>query len=233
MATVPLSKELLHRVDQNIISVCSAPHVRIAHELSDAVKLAVEALPLSVVKAWLWGQHLHLAPPAIPLSWCKTAKAISVHLEFTMTDDPLIPYRAASVHRPLLQDEVLHIPPYHDAALSMYRDAADIRLGNPVGLIPQELYDRVVELRLEHVASTRKTQELREQVSGVLKSHPSLNKALFAYPEIRPLIPQDFLDRVAQKVDRTRAKAEPTPVDAPELDRETLATTLALHTLNY
>jgi hypothetical protein len=97
--------------------------------------------------------------------------------------------------------------------------------------IPQEFFQAFVAYETARSAHTEKFVAVNKQVTAFLKSSASLNDALKRYPDLALYIPQTYINKVEEKVERQTRVKECRP-DAPSIDRDFLTSTAVIGKLH-
>lgn len=156
----------------------------------------------------VWGSHIHLREQ-IPLEWTRTSNGVRV----CMDDGPTV--YASSIRK-------WEFPP------DFYEYSA-IEVDGTV----EEVYGPAAATVIEYMAAQRQRVEIRQkweailkQVIGVLKTFPTLNKALEKVPEIAFYIHNEDKERLAVVVEKRGKSDEP---EVPPIDVEALVTAAIAH----
>lgn len=228
MATVMISNDLLRDVRWAINGMREKESKPVHDDLNKAITSIVNGYTVEDAKRKLWGDYMHLIPPVMPEDWCEKVNSVSFELTFIVDPVANTTYRVS-----------------REVYVSAFAGSSESRIPAPpnVGRYAKlkdmskhctpEQHARVCALHQELVALRAKYSGLEDQIVGILRAHPSLNKALFAYPELKTIVPKEYLDRVDQPVERTpRTKKEVPAAPVPVLDREALLNSIAIHNLS-
>lgn len=225
MATVMISNQLLRDVYYVISDLEHKEKKRPADEINKLVTTIAFGYTIDDAKRKLWGEHLHLAPPAIPENWCDTTGSVNYDMEFKFDAVGERRYRTS-------RDVDVRAMPgsTQDRLLCPPNSRRHIKLDDMRQHCTPEQFAQMEELYNEVSEISEKYKTLSNQVEGVLKAHPSLNKALFAYPELKRIVPKEYLDRVEEPTARAKREAKERP-EAPQLDRDALLNSIAISNL--
>lgn len=149
----------------------------------------------------VWGEHLHLKSQ-IPSSWMKDlSKEYNPHIYLQVQKDILTPNPKYWEIRVRITGKAPFLVPPRQSTGSKFTTREEDLTGDL-----RRLYD--VFLQYEELQT--KWRKIAEDVLTYLRSAKSLNSALKNWAELKAFIPQEYLDRVAAKPERTaeRKKAE-------------------------
>jgi hypothetical protein len=243
MATVLISRELIRNVERAIWRLEQKEVEPMEVEAKEALANAARCISFETVKRKIWGEHAHLYPPAIPKEWCPVSRhtnhpdRVDLQLAFTVKDPRPDCYdntaeKVVHVTVPVADlqgangQTAIYVPPgYSDTY-----PHPTARMGHALPLMPEDKYLAVTDILNAAKEAGAKYKQMAQQVSHLLASSPSLNKAVFAYPEIKALIPDPWARKLDEKVERKARVREEKPA-MPEIDREALITSVAIANL--
>ena len=151
----------------------------------------------------VWGEHLHLKSQ-MPTNWMKDlSKEYNPHiyLRVQLASDPASGDSKHVKFRVMVAGKKSFlVPPRQNSGSEFTMDEKDL-----IGDL-RRLYD----LHHQYEELQTKWRKIAEDVLTYLRSAKSLNSALKNWAELKAFIPQEYLDRVAAKPERTaeRKKAE-------------------------
>jgi hypothetical protein len=187
MSYVGISGELINNVENHIS--------RMRNKERDAFTTPVSMLELSEapqeVVELLWGEHAHLQN-LLPEKWMTKNTGVDLHLNYTLDDSP--DANKYSTTFTVKYSTQLMAPP----GTSGYRHDISV----PMNTCPISLAEDYLKWSKEMSAIEARWATVRKQIVNFLKSCKSLNEALKLWPDVRIYIPEEFLKRVAHKVER-------------------------------
>jgi hypothetical protein len=152
--------------------------------------LELDEAPQEVV-ALLWGEHAHLQN-LMPEKWMTKNTGVDLHLNYTLDDSP--DANKYSTIFTVKYSTQLMAPPN----MSSYRHDIEV----PMNTCPIPQAEDFLKWSKEMSAIEARWATVRKQIVNFLKSCKSLNEALKLWPDVRIYIPDEFLKRVAHKVER-------------------------------
>ena len=200
-------------------------NVRITHELQNDVRAKTRRMYLKDVELQLgssdydkmfysdgsntelidlvWGEHLHLKSQ-MPTDWMKDLSKEyhpHVYLKVKLAVDPVSGDSKHTQFRIIIAGKKPFLVPPRQSSGSVYT----VDEKNVTGDL-RRLYD----LHHQYEELEEKWDKISNDIITYLRSAKSLNSALKSWAELRAFIPQEFLDRVDAKPERTaeRKKAE-------------------------
>lgn len=200
-------------------------NVRITHELQNDVRAKTRRMYLKDVELQLgssdydkmfysdgsntelidlvWGEHLHLKSQ-MPTDWIRDlSKEYNPHiyLKVQLAADPVSGDSKHTQFRIIIAGKKPFLVPPRQSSGSVYT----VDEKNVTGDL-RRLYD----LHHQYEELENKWDKISNDIITYLRSAKSLNSALKSWAELRAFIPQEFLDRVDAKPERTaeRKKAE-------------------------
>jgi hypothetical protein len=186
MSYVGISGELINNVENHIS--------RMRNKERDAFTTPGGILELSEapqeVVALLWGEHAHLQN-LLPEAWMCKNTSVDLHLNYTLDDSPDANKYSTTF---TVKYTTLMAPP----GTSGYRHDINV----PMNTCPIPQAEDYLKWSKEMSAIEARWATVRKQIVNFLKSCKSLNEALKLWPDVRIYIPEEFLKRVAHKVER-------------------------------
>lgn len=217
-------------------------NVRITHELQNDVRMQIRRMYLKDVELQfgssdydktfysdgsntelinlVWGKHLHLKSQ-MPTDWMKDlSKEYNPHiyLKVQLAADPVSGDSKHTQFRIIIAGKKPFLVPPRQSSGSVYT----VDEKNVTGDL-RRLYD----LHHQYEELEEKWDKISEDIITYIRSAKSLNSALKSWAELRAFIPQEFLDRVDAKPERTaeRKKAEES---LASIDRDLAVTSATL-----
>lgn len=187
MSYVGISGELINNVENHISRMRNKEREAFTTPLS---VLELSEAPQEVV-ALLWGEHAHLQQ-LLPEAWMNKNTAVDLHLSYTLDDSPDAD-RYSTTFTVKYSDQLMAPP-----GISSYRHD----IGIPVNTCPIPQAEDFLKWSKEMTTIEMRWRKVREQIVAFLRSCKSLNEALKLWPDVRIYIPDEFLKRVAHKVER-------------------------------
>ena len=194
MALVRISHDLIDEVKNTIQRLSDASYLATI-ELREPNKDEETLKPLlQAVEKKVWGANAHLKP-LLPQDWLNSTDNIDVK----------VMGREWRINTPGFR-----YPP--KGAFKAGYSYIDVQLTDDE--IGEEVLNKVREYNRLNEEHNVKYSSVKTQVIGFLKNCKSLNDALNKYPDLAIYIPQPFLDRVAEIVERKPRQPKEKPEEA-------------------
>jgi len=214
MSLVRISKQLLIDVTNNINKTSSTIIAKTVDPMNPILTPEVTAALVEAAVVKVWGKYEALRTQ-MPAEWKVNPRA-----------DIRIQHNGVSVGGEIrIENKKFVIPRAKDVGSSY----CDVVLESSE--IPQEFFQAFVAYETARSAHTEKFVAVNKQVTAFLKSSASLNDALKRYPDLALYIPQTYINKVEEKVERQTRVKECRP-DAPSIDRDFLTSTAVIGKLH-
>ena len=206
---VPITHELKTKVSARIRDVLLTREIRMNFGVDDISETYQLPKKHPAIIKLLWGEFDHLHGQ-LPKDWCNELRTdysgnCQVNLECVGPDGETYTITVNLIGN---KNHAILIPPncstYHHFSVA-YDVCPEVK----------EFFDRQIEaLKIE-----AKWEKVIEDVQKFLGSTKSLNAALKAWPEVRTFIPNEYLERIDKKAERSAAQTAAQNALA-EIDRE-------------
>lgn len=214
MSLVRISKQLLIDVTNNINKTSSTIIAKTVDPMNPILTPEVTAALVEAAVVKVWGKYEALRTQ-MPAEW-KINPRVDIRIQ----------HNGVSVGGEIrIENKKFVIPRAKDVGSSY----CDVVLESSE--IPQEFFQAFVAYETARSAHTEKFVAVNKQVTAFLKSSASLNDALKRYPDLALYIPQTYINKVEEKVERQTRVKECRP-DAPSIDRDFLTSTAVIGKLH-
>jgi len=212
MATVKITETLVvsvrNKLDRMEKAAIGQLNVSVELERSETARSLIE---------WCqnvsWGPHEDLRS-VIPISWLHQPRAVDIHFgAHTLSHVPnsiRVVNDGDYVFPPT--EEVRKHPNLPDIVVDPKSDETAPPVAREFLLAELRKRERAVQLREQY-------RQVAEDLTKYLRSHSTLNRALKEMPELEMYIPQEYLDRVYKKAQRS----SPTKPEQVDVDRSQIA----------
>jgi hypothetical protein len=209
---VGITKQLLQDVQDRIYYTLKPKNYRLefgVENVSDTYKLSKDH---PIVTQILWGEHLHLRE-VMPAKWCgKLYKHYSDG--YILNVRAVVPTSDSSQETLRLQVKLtgagdVVVPPNCSGTTETWDVPYDI-CPEIQGFFDKQLAEQKFNAHWHKISS---------DVAKFINSNKSLNAALKTWPELKAFIPDEYLERIIKKVDRSKAQ-ERSATALAEIDRE-------------
>lgn len=198
MAYVALSRTLLGEVNNNIKSM-KAKELDSMEE--DPILAYVRDQAGKPLELWLeealWEGHLHLKS-VLPSSWIVKTEELRLNIE--------VDGSSSSAKLLAQHGTKIEIPPIHSGN---YYHAVKIKLDKSKEYT-QPLFLAVIAYQTKRKEIVNRWESVTSAVSDFLNKCKSLNQAIKLWPGISLYIPQEYIDKVNEKIERKNKDAEAT-----------------------
>lgn len=208
MSLVRISKDLLHSVENHIARSGTMVCEKTIDPLKPTMSAAVKSTLVDYAINHVWGEFKDLCSK-MPREWMQMDARADFHL---MKDEVNI----GGEFR--IEDKRFSLP----CTKNGNNGYVDIKL--PIEEAPAEFTVPLLAWHDASIAHAKKYRTVKVQVLAFLKSSASLNDALKRYPDLALYIPDGYIERVNEKVER-QARDKTERPDAASIDRDFLTST--------
>ncbi len=209
---VGITKQLLENVSNRIHYKLKPKNYRVEFGVDDVSYTYKLSKDHPVVTQILWGEHLYLRE-LMPAKWC--GKLYEHYSQGYMLNlNAVVPTAESSqesvnVHVKLTGEGDVIVPPHCHNTTGAWEVPYDI--------CPeiQGFFDK----NLAEQKFNAHWHKIKSDVIKFIKSNKSLNAALKTWPDLKAFIPDEYLERIVKRVDRSKAQ-ERSETALAEIDRE-------------
>jgi len=195
MATVKISGALLDETTNIIDNMCRKEQAQVPDESNT---ISVTPDDPRIINRFIPPEHLSTYM-TMPKDWMEGHEALQMNLRIQLKLDEPSSGCDMGVHLQF-NGRKCYLPHgvYHP-----YRGEKQMKADHASGKWPE--FDKFVEKRRWDWECANRWNEVKEKVVTFLKTFPTLNAAVKAWPGVKLYIGKDYIDRMETKVERTTA----------------------------